>query len=203
MPDLPIVAALLVTNRSEMFANAYRQYSRQDYGRLLLAIDDSPNLTHGAKMNRLFLDCTHDFAVVFDDDDLYASDRVSKLIRPMLDNPKIECVGTSLVYYTDEAAGKAWLYDNQKLCENWKANANLFWLAAPAYRIAAYDKYGPWENLKAGADLKFLHKIPRENVLDLRDPTLMVCRIHSANAAPKQPHPPAWTEVPMSEVPKL
>jgi glycosyltransferase involved in cell wall biosynthesis len=202
MDDKPIVSALLATNRPNLWNHAYQQYVRQNYGPLVLAFDDGDG-SHGWKMNKLFLDCQHQFTVVFDDDDTYAPDRVSKLIQPMLNDPRILCVGTSLVYYVDERIQKAWLYDNHEVTDGWKSNPSLFWLAAPAYRRTAYELYGPWEDLKCGADLRFLHKIPRELIFDLRDPQLMVCRIHGENAAEKHPHSPAWQEVPMCEVPKL
>jgi hypothetical protein len=199
----PLVCALLATNRPQFQKRAYDQYCKQDYKPLLLLTDASER-THGAKMDRLIRKCIAEFFVVHDDDDDYAPNRVSKLIHPMLHDESLLCVGTSLIYFLDERVGKAWLYDNQKVCEGWKANAdNLFWLGAPAYRRSTYDLYGPWEDLKCGADLRFLHKIPRERILDLRDPTLMVCRIHGNNAAAKEPHPPAWEEVPMCEVPAV
>lgn len=204
----PVVACLMATNRRERWGHAYEQYVKQTYGPAQLLMDDGPG-THGHKMDCLFrqalasLEHFAEFLVIHDDDDDYAKDRISRLIEPMLDHPTIECVGTSLVYYVDERNGKAWLYDNQKLMEGWKANTSLFWLAAPAYRRSAYQEYGPWDDGKCGADLRFLHRIPREHVLDLRDSSLMVCHIHANNAAPKEPHGVAWTEVPMNEVPKL
>jgi len=199
---MPVVDALLATNRPEFFQNAYDQYFRQDYGPLFLSINDGEG-THGAKMDALIRKARHDFFVIWDDDDFYSRDRVSKLMQPMIDDPEILCVGTSLVYYVDERSNRAWLYDNVKVMGGWRSNDSLFWLAAPCYRRVAYEKHGPWEDLKCGADLRFLHKLPRSRVVDLRDSKLMVCRIHDRNAAAKEPHPPGFREVSMDEVPRL
>ena len=199
----PCVTCLMATNRPSLFEQAYYHYFRQDYEPLILSTDRGEG-THGAKMDGLIKRCSTDFFVIHDDDDIYARDRVSKLIEPMLHDQDLLCVGTSIMYFIDERVGKAWLYDNAMLRASWKANsANLFWLGAPAFRKSAYDLYGPWEDVKCGADYRFLQKIPLENILDLRDPTLMVCRIHGSNASQKEPHPPAWQEVPMHEVPRV
>lgn len=180
-----------------MAAEAIVQFANRTFHHAELLTDHDPVAWHGAKMDKLFNRMSGSFAVVWDDDDLYRRDRIARLVRPMIEDSKLLCVGTSLVYYIDERIHKAYLYDNAKMPKS------MFWMAAPAYRREAYELYGPWENLKCGADLKFLRKIPRSQVLDLRDPMLMVCRIHSANAAGKQPHPPAWEEVLWEQVPKL
>lgn len=196
----PLVACLLASNRPAMFQDAMASFGAYDYRHAVLFIDDGPG-THGAKMDRLFRESFGEFCLVHDDDDAYAADRISKLIQPMLDDPKILCVGTSLAYYVDERVGKAWLYDNVRLRESWKANDGLFWLAAPMYRREAYAKYGPWEDIPCGADLRFLHKIPRERIVDIRDPNLMVCRIHGENAAKKETNGAAWKPVAIDELP--
>ena len=199
----PLVSALMATNREAMAVTAVLEFAKQDYANREIRIANGPE-SHGAKMDRLFREASGEYACVWDDDDAYAPDRISRLIQQMIDDPQILCVGTSLVCYVDERIGKAWLYDNQQMPKSYR-DSN-FWLAAPAYRREAYELYGPWEDLPCGADLQFLHKIPREQVLDLRDSGLMVCRIHSQNAAQKKPHVGAsspWSEIPMEQLPRF
>lgn len=194
---MPLVSTLMATNRPHLFEHAMDQFDRQDYARRTMVVDRDHG-THGAKMDRLFRRAIGDFVCVWDDDDFYACNRIEKLVQPMIDDPKLLCVGTSMIYYVDERIGKAWLYDNSKLPHS------MFWMGAPAFRKSAYDQYGPWEDLKAGADLKFLRKLPKESVLDLRDDSLMVCCIHGENAAAKDPrnfHPPVWTAVEIEKLP--
>lgn len=198
----PLVAGLLASNRPAMCDTAQKRFLAQDYPNKILHVDEGSGC-HGRKMDRLFALSWAPFVCVVDDDDAYSPQRISKLLQPMLDDPKRLCVGTSLVYYVDERIGKAWLYDNWTVMQNWKANPSLFWLAAPCYRRTAYDAYGPWEDLKCGADLRFLHRLPRETVFDLRDAGLMVARIHSQNAAAKETNGPAWTPVPFDSLPSF
>jgi hypothetical protein len=200
MPD-PFVAGLFATfDRPTLAKRAMQQFYEQDYENLGMLTETGPQ-SHGRKMDLLFARACDsrgvEYCVVWDDDDLYAKNRISKLVRPMIENPFIMAVGTSLIYYRDERIGKAWLYDNATQPKS------MFWIGAPAFRRSAYDAYGPWEDLKCGADLHFIRKIPRERIIDLRDPTLMICSIHDNNAAGKVPHPPAWTEVAIEELPKL
>lgn len=187
------VSCLMASNRPEMERAARTRWAK-DAGDSELLIDSGPGL-HGWKMDALFRSTLRDYCVVYDDDDYYAPDRIQRLVEPMRDNPNLLCVGTSLLYYVDERVGKAWLYDNATLPKS------MFWMGAPAFRRSAYLDYGPWEDIKCGADLKFLRKIPRNQVLDLRNSSLMVCTIHDRNAASKSPHPPTWAEVPMNQLP--
>lgn len=194
----PLISALMATNRPSMCEQARKRFIAQDYANAVLEVDRSDG-SHGAKMDNLFRKAIGEFCVVLDDDDEYAPDRISKLIAPIRDSRArfLNAVGTSLMYFVDERIGKAWLYDNAVLPQS------MFWMGAPLYRRSAYAKYGPWDNGSCGADLRFLRKLPRDTVLDLRDASLMVCRIHEANAAPKQTVGPAWTEVAIETLPKF
>jgi hypothetical protein len=196
--ESPLVSCLLASNRPHMMAAAQAEFEYQlEQVPNMELLTETGDQLHGEKMNLMVQRARGKYVVVQDDDDAYRWNRVLHLILPMMKDPNIDCVGTSLVYYVDERVDRAWLYDNATLPKS------MFWMGAPAYRRTAYDKYGPWQNLKCGADLHFLRKIPREKVLDLRDPRLMICRIHAENAAGKQPHPPAWTEIDWKELPIL
>ena len=130
MNGAPSVSCLMASNRPDMMLESALHFTTRDYSNAILSVDTAEGL-HGGKMDRLFKKADGEFLVVWDDDDLYAKDRISRLVQPMIDNPDLLCVGTSLVYYIDERIRKAWLYDNATVTLR---NPSLFWIGAPAYR---------------------------------------------------------------------
>ncbi len=224
---MKITAIMPTCNRLKMAQDAVVQFMRQDYpDRELIVLDDSddadpvlqsikhfpmehiryiysqPKQNHGEKMDRLFRLATEtDFVCVWDDDDIYATDRLTRLVQPMLADPRLMAVGTGVIYYVNERLHKAYRYDNRKLPH--RVKTNLVWLGAPMYRRSSYELYGPWESKPGGADHAYMLKFDKRSILDLEDDSLMVCRIHESNAASKSIHSPAWVEVKWEDVPCL
>ena len=131
-------------------------------------------LTHGQLMNLAMENSHGEIGAVWDDDDWYAPDRISKLVKPFTD-PNVAIVGTGKIYYYLHGQERAFLYKNL---------TPQRWMAAPAFRRSVWEKIR-FNNLPQGADTTFMHKIPPEYWVDLQDPTMIVSAIHAGNAAPK------------------
>ena len=224
---MKITCLMPTCNRMVMAQEAVVQFMRQDYpDRELIVLDDSddpdpimqrihyfpmenikyvysqPKQNHGEKMDRLFrMAVETDFVCVWDDDDIYATDRLTQLVAPMLADPNLMATGTGVIFYINEKLHKAYKYDNRKLAHRIKTN--LVWLGSPMYRYSAYALYGPWEPKPAGADHAFMLKFSKREILDLENDRLMICRIHESNAVSKSIHSPAWEELPWEELPCL
>jgi glycosyltransferase involved in cell wall biosynthesis len=134
-----------------------------------------PKRNHGDKMNHLAELATGEILIVWDDDDRYSADRLARFVKPF-ENPEIQIVGTSTLYYQD--GERAWQYTSPK---------SIGWLASIAFRKTAIQRY-PFESRTLGADWIFQQKIRQGNpaaLVDLFDPSLVVARIHLGNACKK------------------
>lgn len=195
--DRPFVSALTPTcNRREFFPRAVSCFLSQDYPNLeWIILDDGaepirdlippdprikyfyeqPKRMHGYKMNRCFELSSGEFGIVWDDDDWYPPSRITRQIQPMLDNPSIQVVGTSTIYYYRHGTQEAWCYTNP---------AGVNWLASIAVRRSTWESH-LWFDIHAGADYNFQRALDASVLLDLNDPTLVVSSVHPNNACRK------------------
>jgi glycosyltransferase involved in cell wall biosynthesis len=191
---LPLVSCLTPTcNRRAFFPQAVECFLSQDYPSLeWVILDDGTDsiedllpkdprikyfrgskANHGDKMNSCCEIASAEFLVVWDDDDEYPPDRITRQIQPMLENPLIEMTGTSTLYYQD--GQNAYQYTSPD---------NVAWLASIAFRRESWLCH-KFESLPSGADYVFQQKIRKEARLDLFDPRLVVASIHDSNACKK------------------
>jgi glycosyltransferase involved in cell wall biosynthesis len=152
-----------------------------------------PKLTHGRLMNACMEVAKGEIAIVWDDDDFYSPDRVSKQVQPLLDNPNIDVCGTGKLYYYLHGRKRAFLYRNL---------TSIPWLAAPAFRRSVWERHG-FADMRQGADTRLLANVPKERWKDLDDPGIIIAAIHPGNAAPKRLSNPAMTEVPWSTIEEI
>ncbi len=197
MPN-PLVSCMMPTyNRRGFIPRAIKCFQTQDYysNLELIILDDgtdpikdllpndlrikyfqeSPKKNHGEKMNRCFELAQGEFGIVWDDDDWYSADRISRQIQPMIDNPALLLTGSSTIYYYEEATRRAWCYASPSY---------VGWLASIAIRKTAWEAQR-FENTPAGADYTFQRKLLPGAKFDLRDPALVVAAVHPANACRK------------------
>ena len=139
---------------------------------------------HGELMNQCMKLATGEICIVWDDDDWYAPDRISRQVKPF-ENPGIDIVGTGSVHYYAHGTQRAFHYHN---------HTTRKWMAAPAFRKSVWEKMN-FEHIPQGADTIFMNKIPPERWLDLDDPTLLISAIHPNNAAPKRLPCPSFVEM--------
>lgn len=152
-----------------------------------------PRLKHGELMNIAMTHARGKIAIVWDDDDWYAPDRVRKQVQPLVDRPEIDIVGTGRLYYYIYGTKRAFLYRNL---------TPRAWLAAPAFRRSIWEAH-KFEDMPQGSDTILENKVLRERWLDLNDLGLLVASIHPGNAAAKRVPNPALVETPWEEVEKV
>lgn len=193
----PLVSALTPTfNRRAFFPRAIQCFLSQDYPNLeWIILDDGsdpigsllpsdprikyyhekPKKHHGAKMNRCFELSSGEFGIVFDDDDWYPANRITRQITPLIENPALQLSGTSTLYYYQHGSTLAYRYTSPK---------GIDWLASIAVRKTAWDRL-KFDDIHGGADYNFQKKTPLSARYDLNDPALVVASIHTANACRK------------------
>jgi glycosyltransferase involved in cell wall biosynthesis len=196
--DYPLVSAITPTyNRREFFPRAVGCFLAQDYPNLewvilddgsepiqdLLPADprikyfrDAGNkYNHGTKMNLCFEKSQGEICIVFDDDDWYPFNRITRQIMPFIERPTLIVDGTSTLYYYRHGTEQAWRYTSPK---------GIGWLASMAVRKSAWQNM-KFDHITAGADYNFQKKTLAAAKLDLFDPTLVVAAIHRNNAGRK------------------
>lgn len=178
-------------NRRHFISRSIECFLAQDYSNIeLIVLDDGtdpvkdlisddsrikyiyeqPRRNHGEKMNRCAELAKGELLAVWDDDDFYAADRLTRIVRAFED-PTIEVVGSSTLYYQD--GQNAYQYTSP-----------VGWLASISFRRSAWERRH-FDPLQSGADWTFQQRIPKEARLDLFDPKLVTAAIHPNNACPK------------------
>ena len=118
------VSALMPTyNRQEFIPRAISGFFAQeiptDWTVELIVLDDGDSIkdllpedprikyfhnpnhkyNHGTKINICCEQATGEYLIVWDDDDVYAKDRIVRQIQPMIDRPEILITGSSTLFY--------------------------------------------------------------------------------------------------------
>ena len=130
--DWPELEWVIIDNGEDTMHNLLPDDSRGLFlGRKLTYVRlPGPRLSHGALMNVAMAHATGEMAIVWDDDDWYAPDRVRKQAQPLVDRPEIDIVGTGRIYYYIYGTRRAFLYRNL---------TSRAWLAAPAFRRSVWE----------------------------------------------------------------
>src|ERR1700722_17918476 len=106
MPTLP--------GREEMRQKAIDSIHRQSYPNswdVVLLMDADPDLTLGAKLNKMLDSISNlpaDHIILVDDDDLHHPTRVARQIQPLIDNPNLLMTGTSVIVFRDTRNNEVW-----------------------------------------------------------------------------------------------
>jgi glycosyltransferase involved in cell wall biosynthesis len=212
--DSPLVSVITPTaDRRQFWPQCLACFLSQDYPNLewviyddgesikdLLPLDsrikyyhDPLRKNHGQKMNRCMELAQGEYAIVWDDDDWYAPNRITRQIEPMTADPQIQVTGTSQLLYVLHGSQRVFHYKNM---------TNLAWIGAIAFRKSAWQTHRFHEK-PHGADFDFLQQIPKNQWFDLADTSLMLSTIHQSNAAPKRIPAPWWVEQPWAVAQKI
>ena len=192
----PLVSALTPTyNRRLFWPRAINCFLAQDYPNLeWIILDDgedsvedlipkdprikyfraSGKSLHGGKMNSCFEHATGEIGIVWDDDDWYPPNRITRQVQPF-ENPQIQITGSTTIYYYEHGAQKVYQYTSPP---------SIAWMASIAVRKSWWEGHR-FDNISAGADYNLLRQIPVEARYDLKDPSLVVAAIHPNNACKK------------------
>jgi glycosyltransferase involved in cell wall biosynthesis len=148
---------------------------------------------HGIKLNQCIELASGAFLLVWDDDDVYSTDRLARQIQPMIDRQQVQMTGTSTLYYYRKDMQKAWQYTSPK---------SIGWLGAIAFRKSVWEQ-NKFDHIVAGADYNLQRKLPAEAKLDLFDPKLVIASIHDTNACRKNFTSNEYKPVPFETIQQL
>ncbi len=211
----PLVSCIMPTfNRREFVPLAIRYFLRQDYeNKELIIIDDGTDVISdlvpkderiryfrlnerrsvGAKRNLACENAKGTIVAHWDDDDWYASNRLSIQID-FLSNSNFEICGINKLLYYDLRSKSAYEY-------NWRAK-NYLWLSLLCYRRQLWMK-NPFPDIRVASDTQFLWQIDQRKMAAIDRPGLNVCLIHETNLSPKRLSNPLWRHVSEDEVRKV
>lgn len=212
----PLASCIMPTcDRVELAAQAVQLFLRQDYPeRELIVMDDGvrpvePHLPRdprvrlvrlpakkciGAKRNLACAAARGDVILHWDDDDWYPPDRVRRQVEVFAAGTSVLC-GTSILFYCDPAAGRAWRY---------RYGGGRPWVAGNtlAYRKSWWAAH-PFPEIQVGEDTRFVWTASGREVHDLQWPGLCVARVHPGNTSRKTTTGSYWEPRPLQELQSL
>jgi hypothetical protein len=211
---LPLISCILPTyNRRGFLPHAIHYFLRQDYpNRELLVVDDGPDavgdlipadpriryirlaqkITLGAKLNLLCQETRGPIIAQWDDDDWYASDRLSRQTQALRRTNADVCGISDLLYY-DIGRGTAHRYVYPRQERPWLLGASLF------FRRALWERI-PFVEVDVGMDALFVWATPPDKVCALPEPRFAVHLIHHSNVSPKSPQGSWWFDHPVGDI---
>ena len=215
MPDtLPLVSCIMPTyNRRSFVPNAIRYFLQQDYEQKeLIVIDDGTDpvkdlipetpgiryfrlerkITLGAKLN---LACTYakgDIIVNWDDDDWYATRRLSYQVDA-LQHANTDVCGINHLLYFDIRNKHAYKYIYPQDQRVWLLGSSL------CYTKESWSR-NRFADINVGMDGLFVWNMSADRVTVLPDPTFSVHMIHNDNVCPKKTDGSWWHNYPVEEI---
>jgi glycosyltransferase involved in cell wall biosynthesis len=208
----PLVSCVMPTaNRRRFVPLSIRYFLSQDYPhKELLILDDgddpvadlvpaTPHIryvqepkgrTLGAKRNRLCELAQGDIIAHWDDDDWYASLRISDQIA-LLQEPNASLCGIECLLYYNLEKNAAYEY-----CHT---GYKRRWLSLLCYRRSLWLR-NPFPDIQIGSDTRFLWQIEPSKMTILKNTGLNVCFIHKDNVSPKRISGRQWRSIPVTKI---
>ena len=206
MTSLPLVSCIMPTcDRRAFAARAVTYYLRQDYAnRELVVVDDGSErvddllpssasiryvraeqrATVGAKRNLACRMARGDLILHWDDDDWYASNRISIQVAALLDADAEVCGLRQMLFYHSQAE-ETWLYEYPAEERRWLIGGSLL------YRKTFWQRR-PFPNILVGEDTRFLWSQPLDRAVALPDYRFYVAMIHAQNTSRKETRGVYW-----------
>jgi len=183
-------------NRPRWVPRAIRYFQRQDYpNRELVILDDgeedvrdlipadprihykrlSARRTLGAKQNLCVAESRGDLIIHWDDDDWFASNRITSQVDSLLRSGSEIC-GLAALLFHDLQNGRTWLYEYP----------GQFWLAGGSllYTKDLWSRH-PFPDRQLGADTTFVWSHPSLSAAVCANFEIYVAMIHGSNTSPK------------------
>lgn len=217
MTENKLVSCLMPTyNRRPFIQNAIRYFLNQDYEpKELIILDDGSDsvedlifehpqiryfrlphkITLGEKLNQACEIAKGDILIHWDDDDWYASRRISYQVHSLLNAGAYVC-GINHLLYFDFKNSLAYKYELP-------ANYGKYLLGSTLCYTREAWQNNKFDEIQVGMDGLFVDRLPPDKVLDLPDITFAVFMIHSANISPKQTTESYWSQISVEEIKKI
>lgn len=212
----PLVSCVMPTcNRRHFIARSIQCFLEQDWmNRELVVLDDgadkvadlfpdslmdchyfpvSARMTYGAKLNECIRLAHGEFILHWDDDDVFARDRITRQVTPLIVNPEMLVSGTSTLYYHRHGTREAFQF----------AGSKQSWLGGICYRKSSWQSRPFDEEKEPGADCRWLRDVPNDKRFDVADPSLIVGTIHGGNHSPKHPVGIQWRKLDWGDIAPL
>lgn len=199
--QMPLVSCIMPTyNRRHFVRMAVNYFLQQDYpNKELIVVDDGTDPVHdimpadpqiryvpvetkqsvGAKRNRAVQAARGEFIVHWDDDDWYASRRLTEQIQKLLQK-EADVVALSMRYVLSLSSMDFW-------CCRPELHSHLHFrdvcCGTIAYRRTLWERYGPYPPVNCGEDAYFLKALPDSAVrlCSLADEEMFLCVRHGYN----------------------
>jgi glycosyltransferase involved in cell wall biosynthesis len=200
-------------NRRSFVPEAIRLFLAQDYReKELLILDDGedsvgdlmpshPQIRYlrndrrqpiGVKRNLACAAAQGDVIAHWDDDDWYASWRLSCQVAALVEEDADLC-GLDRVFFLDAAAQRGWLYVYPTGGKPWVCGATL------CYRKSVWQRT-PFSEVGVGEDTRFISNLRGARLRALPETSMFVGLIHSANTSPKRTRDPRWQAQPLERI---
>lgn len=211
---LPFVSCIMPTyNRRQFVPHAICYFLRQSYeSKELIVIDDGTDIvkdlipehpairyiylekkiTLGAKLNLACQYAKGDIIVHWDDDDWYASRRISYQVEALQNTGKELCGINDLLYY-DLSRKKAFQYVYPSNLQTWLLGSSL------CYKKELWQSH-PFAAIDVGMDGLFAWATLPDKIKVLPDSSIAVHMIHDNNVSPKKTDGVWWNEYPVEKI---
>ncbi|MGA1875564.1 MAG: class I SAM-dependent methyltransferase [bacterium] len=213
----PLVSCIMPTyNRRGFIPHAIQYFLRQDYNpKELVIIDDGTDtisdlvphnkhiryfrlnqkMTLGAKLN---MACEYSFGTIianWDDDDWYASWRLSYQVETLTSHGTDLC-GINKLLYFDLRTGRAYQYIYPSDQRVWLLGSTLCY----SKKLWINNRFA---DINVGMDGLFVWATPPERITVLQDSTFSVFMIHEYNVSPKKTEGEWWHPFPSEKIQSL
>ena len=211
---MPLVSCIMPTaNRRRFVPEAIRLFLAQDYlEKELVILDDGedsvadlipshPQIRYlrnqlrqpiGVKRNLACAAAQGDVIAHWDDDDWYASWRLSRQVAELVGGEADLC-GLDRMLFLDAAARRAWEYVYPAGRTPWVYGATM------GYRKSVWQR-NPFPEVGVGEDTRFIANLRGARLRALPETDMFVGLIHSANTSPKRTHDPRWRAQPLERI---
>lgn len=216
-PNQPLVTCIMPTgDRPEFVSQAIHYFLHQDYqNKELLIVDDGniaiskliPDDKHiryvrldkklklGAKRNICVEESRSNLIMHWDDDDWYASNRISYQVNALLEKGAEVCGLQQMLFYHWET-NKGWLYKYPKYGKTWLAGGSLLY-------TKDFWKQSPFPDIQRASDTKFIWSRNLNSYVVLEDYRFYVAMIHKWNTSPKNTGNNLWNVFPVNEIKEI
>ena len=151
--------------------------------------------TIGAKRNMACAEAKGEIILHWDDDDWYASHRVSYQVDALLREGTGVCGINRLLYFRPET-GTAWEYV-------WPAEQKIWLSGSTLCYTREFWTGNRFPEINVGEDAYFVWNAQADQISVLPDSTFHVGIIHQHNTSPKQTNGAYWQKFPVDEIRRL
>jgi glycosyltransferase involved in cell wall biosynthesis len=215
--NLPQVTCVMPTgDRPSFVKQAIRYFQNQDYpNKELLIVDDGnepvsdlipdenqiryvrldKKLKLGTKRNICVEESRSNLIMHWDDDDWYASNRISDQVNAMFQKNAEVCGLQQMLFYHWQT-NRGWLYKYPNYGKTWLAGGSLLY-------TKDFWKQSPFPDIQRASDTKFIWSRNLNSYAVPGDYRFYVAMIHHENTSPKNTRNNLWNVFPVNKIKEI